>query len=119
MRQKLGEAVVGDLVDAVENVRDVLDGVHASTGAGDDERVEERELLAGLFAVHEEEVTAERPPRTASIPVRLRIGARRTPPPTAPPAPTRVPCGSAASFSPTRTSHARSSRSRRSETAFD
>lgn len=54
--EELGE--IGGLVDAVENVGDVLEGIHADAGARHDERVEERELLAGILAVNEEKSLA-------------------------------------------------------------
>ena len=55
MRKERGDLIgVDDLVDPRENVGEVLDGIHADARARDDERVEERELFAGLFAVDEE-----------------------------------------------------------------
>ena len=56
MREEVGEVGVGGDVDASEDVGEVLDRVHSAADGRDDEGVEERELLAGIFAVHEEEV---------------------------------------------------------------
>lgn len=43
------------IVDPIEDVGDVLDRVDAGASAGDDERIERRELFASVLALHEEE----------------------------------------------------------------
>ena len=55
MRKERGDLIdVDDLVDSREDICEVLDGIHADARARDDERVEKRELFAGLFAVDKE-----------------------------------------------------------------
>ncbi|MDQ3241108.1 MAG: hypothetical protein M3Q43_06930, partial [Actinomycetota bacterium] len=58
MREHAGELVVGNPIDSIEDIGEVLDRVDLGARARNDERVEEREVLAGVLAVNEQEVLA-------------------------------------------------------------